>query len=271
MPNQHLKRFFQVTYLHHIAAYLQNRRRGILRWLGFGWRIFEINPQIQFKIDIAARSPFSMFTSKDKYMKKEMDAFTSLTAGKKCFLDIGSHYGIYSMTFASINPDGMAYAIDPSPKCFWVLDRNMKLNPQMKITSDNVALGREQGEIMMHYEWVHLIGDHSGNSKGSPVNVTMMDKFIQDKSIAPDIIKIDVDGYEGPVIEGGMKYLSNNNPLIFLELHGDWIKRYDYSASQIHKTLAGMGYGFVDLDLNSIHDPEAAFNIFANRIICQKD
>ena len=270
MLNPHLKRFFRVTYLHHTAAYLQDVRRNFIRWLGFGSKAFRINPYIQFKIDIAARAPFSMFTSKDKDMIKEMRAFTTLAKGKKCFLDIGSHYGIYSLTFTSVNPYGKAYAIEPSPKCFDILERNRRLNPKMNLYSENVAFGKSTGEIMMHYEWVHLIGDHSGNSNGVPIHTTTLDKFVQSKLIAPDILKIDVDGYEGPVIDGGMEFLSKNHPLIFLELHGEWIERYGYSASGIYHKLREIGYSFFDPELKLLDKSEEAFDIFANRIICRK-
>ena len=124
----------------------------------------------------------------------------------------------------------------------------------------------------MHYEWVHLIANYNGDT-GTNIPVTMekLDHLVASRGLKPDILKIDVDGYEGPVIEGGLKVLRNHNPIIFLELHGHWINRYGYSPQSVMEMFESCGYLFFDLDLHPIRKAEKAFSVFANRIICTKN
>ncbi len=266
------KKISKTIGLHHIAASIQEQRRNFLRQLGRGSKDFQLTNDISFPIDIAAKRAFQMFTDNDPDMRLEIERFVQLVRGKNCFLDIGSLYGIFSLTFTALNQNGKAFAIEPSPKCFKVLELNRKLNPDKDIIPINLALGPEQGQLDMHYEWIHLIANHN-SPKQHPIQVEMitLDQFVESNEVKPDIIKIDVDGYEGPVIRGGHNFLSKSDPIIFLELHGEWIKRYSHTPDSIANTLKDYGYHFLDLDLQPIANEQVAFSIFANRIICVKN
>jgi len=213
-----------------------------------------------------------MFTRKNADMVSEMKAFLQEAKGKKCFLDIGSHYGIYSLTFTAINPNGIAYAIEPSIKCQKVLRRNLVLNPKLNIKPVPKALGSGKEPINMHYEWVHLIADSNGSPSSTlQIETITLDQLVASEGIKPDLIKIDVDGYEGPVIDGATDYLSKNDPIIFLELHGKWVERYDYTTNQLAEKLSSFGYQFFDLELKQVTNISEAFSEFANRLICVKN
>ncbi|MEQ9424739.1 MAG: FkbM family methyltransferase [Cyclobacteriaceae bacterium] len=252
------------------AATIQEFRRNLLRGSGHFSTEFQLRANVTFIIDKAARHPFMMFTKKHPDMIAEMDVFIELVEGKKCLIDIGAHYGIYSLAFTSLNPESSAYAIEPSPKCQKVLQLNSKYNPELKIKPYQTAFGHNAGELCMHYEWVHLIADHSQNNGAINTQLISLSQFIEQEKIEPDVIKIDVDGYEGPVVEGSLAYLKDHDPLIFLELHGDWIRRYNYKPLDIAKMLSEVGYSFYSPKLQLITDVESAFEIFANRLICMK-
>ncbi len=266
------KKFSKTTGLHQVAASIQDQRRNLLRQLGMGSKEFKFNSELSFPIDIAARGAFRMFSDNDPDMRLEMECFIQLSKGKKCLLDIGSLFGIFSLTFTAINENGKAFAIEPSPKCYKTLGHNSKLNSDKPIYLSNIALGSEKGILDMHYEWVHLIANHENlETPRLQVEMTTLDHFVESSKIRPDIIKIDVDGYEGSVIAGAKNFLNNHDPLIFLELHGEWIQRYAYSSTSIAESLIAHNYHFFDLNLKSIEDFESAFAVFANRIICTKD
>ena len=240
--------------------------------MGLGTFFFETAQGTSFLIDISARRPFSMFTTRDAAMVREMSLFEKLCDGKKCFLDIGSLYGIFSLTFTSINPNSQAYAIEPSPKCIRIMHRNLLLNPGHSIVPIQKAFGDKKGLLKMHYEWVHAIADHADHPGGSlEVETGTLDNFIHSYNISPDIIKIDVDGYEGPVLAGARDFLKAHDPLLFLELHGAWTERYGISTNTIAHQLKEMGYRVYDLELNEINDVAKAFSIFASRFVCSKN
>jgi len=266
------KKISKTIGLHHIAASIQEQRRNFLRQLGRGSKDFQLTNDISFPIDIAAKRAFQMFTDNDPDMRLEIERFVQLVRGKKCLLDIGSLFGIFSLTFTTLNQNGKSFAIEPSPKCFKVLKLNRKLNLDKDINPINLALGSKNGQLDMHYEWVHLIANHKNPERQSiQVEMTTLDQFVDSNKIKPDIIKIDVDGYEGPVISGGHNFLSKSDPIIFLELHGDWIMRYGHTPNSIANTLKEYGYHFLDLDLQPITNEQLTFSIFANRIICVKN
>ena len=243
------KKFSKATRLHHFAAFIQEKRRQLLRNIGKGVVNFRLNDEISFKVDISARTPFRMFNEHDPDMQLEIQRFIELGRSKNCFLDIGSLHGIFSLSFCSINPTSAAYSIEPSPKGFDVLNRNATLNNTMNIHPVQIAFGAKEGQLKMHYEWIHLIANHNGNNSGHSIPMTTLDHFIDLNGIIPDIIKIDVDGFEGDVISGARSFLKNHDPLIFLELHGEWIKRYNHLPLSIAHELQHHGYHFFDLNL----------------------
>ncbi len=242
-----------------------------MRQMGLGAKGFKIDSKISFPIDIAARRAFRMFSEVDPDMRLEIERFVQLSKGKECFLDVGSLFGIFSLTFTSNNQESTAFAIEPSAKCFKVLEHNLALNKSKLIKATQLAFGQEQGVLDMHYEWVHLIANHNMDAHGVQAKMTTIDQFVASQGIKPDIIKIDVDGYEGPVISGAKEFLSNYDPIIFLELHGEWIERYGHTPISIADTLKCHGYNFFDLHLKPIQNIEEVFSIFAKRIICTKD
>jgi FkbM family methyltransferase len=86
------------------------------------------------------------------------------------------------------------------------------------------------------------------------VLLTSIDQFVAEHGIVPDIIKIDVDGYEGKVLRGAMQTLTSHRPPIALELHKDRMIRGD-SRRSIIDMLTGLGYAA--MFLTDHHDRKA--------------
>lgn len=72
--------------------------------------------------------------------------------------------------------------------------------------------------------------------------MTSLDHFTEAIGVWPDIIKIDVDGYEGRVIEGGTSILSRHHPFVLLELHKDKKLRFGVRRRDIANQLFDLGY-----------------------------
>ena len=64
-----------------------------------------------------------------------------------------------------------------------------------------------------------------------------LDSFVIDSGILlPDIIKIDVEGYEYQVLQGAMNLINTHRPKIILEVHSKDL------LFECHKFLTGLGY-----------------------------
>jgi FkbM family methyltransferase len=89
----------------------------------------------------------------------------------------------------------------------------------------------------------HLLrGDFDRAPKQATITVTSIDHIAETTAIAPDLIKIDVDGYEANVLKGAQRVLAESHPLVLLELHADKKLRTNAKRSDIVKRMTGLGY-----------------------------
>ncbi len=78
------------------------------------------------------------------------------------------------------------------------------------------------------------------------VLVTSVDHFAADEARNPDLIKIDVDGYEALVVPGAMKTLTAARPFLLLELHKDtFLRRFGKTRRDVVRPLFEIGYSAV--------------------------
>jgi len=136
---------------------------------------------------------------------------------KGSFFDVGSNIGVYSVLISEeINVN--IYAFEPHPETYTLLKENLKINLRNNVYAENVALGNYNGIVHFSnspYSSVNKVMINSG-SDGITVNHISLDEFIFINKIIPDIVKIDVEGYEAEVIEG-LKNNISSIKFIFVE------------------------------------------------------
>lgn len=158
------------------------------------------------------------------------------------FVDVGANVGSYSILAASVQAN--VYSIEPVPHTFEILRKNVCINTfQAKIQLFNLGVGKEQGTLYFtdNLDTVnHVV--KQGIKNAVPVGATTLDILCLNG--VPDLIKIDVEGFEGVVLEGSKNILSDPklNALI-VEMNDD-NQEYGYNAQDIESMLAG--YGFKD-------------------------
>jgi hypothetical protein len=59
----------------------------------------------------------------------------------------------------------------------------------------------------------------------------------------PTHIKIDVEGFEGEVLAGAAEFLRVEQPVVYLELHGDILREKGLDPEQVLGGLVDCGYG----------------------------
>src|SRR5690606_18061447 len=125
---------------------------------------------------------------------------------------------------------------------FNILSKNIELNQlKSKITAFNLAIGNEEGYLNFTENQDttnHVISD-SDASSFIKVKVKKLDDF---SGQIPTLMKIDVEGFEAQVLNGGMVIL--HNPIlkaIIIELNGSGY-RYGFDEKQIHVKLTELGF-----------------------------
>ena len=84
--------------------------------------------------------------------------------------------------------------------------------------------------------------EKSEDSTALSAEMTTIDHYCDEYGIEPDTLKIDVEGYELNLLIGAEATIRKHMPLIFIEIHRDFLLRYDQSGSAVLKKLNDLNY-----------------------------
>ena len=155
-------------------------------------------------------------------------------------IDIGCHKGQYLDLFLKHAPQGYHFAFEPIPHLAKILQTEF---PSVEVY--NCALSNKPGEAAFYIvpDAPALSGLNARTfiKSDSPrqeivVSTERLDTIIP-QEVKIDLIKIDVEGAEGLVIEGAINTIKCNKPYIILE-HGNLSSTvFGYSSSDIYDLL----------------------------------
>lgn len=154
------------------------------------------------------------------------------------FVDVGANVGSYTILAGSaVGTRG--YAFEPVPNTFRKLVDNIRLNRmEDRVQAFNVGLAQSEGVIRFTSDLDtvnHALAENEAAANIIEVKVTSLDQALSDAH--PNLMKIDVEGYETPVLEGAAKTLSDSRlHSIIMELNGSG-KRYGFDESRLIQLL----------------------------------
>jgi len=157
-------------------------------------------------------------------------------------LDIGANIGYDTVLFAEkTGKTGKVIAIEPDPINFEILQKNIKENGLKNVVAVQAAVGNENKKMKI-FESKTNYGDHrlweetplnqnplpdkpefplkEGDKSRKSVEVfcRRLDDLLKELDYQKiDFIKMDVQGFEPLVIEGGKEMIEKNKPIIFFE------------------------------------------------------
>ena len=194
----------------------------------------------------------SSLVSSDSYEDKFGVAFQSQIRTGDTVWDIGANVGLYTHQFKErAAPGGVVVAFEPTPSCFGELQRQFVSNNQVVLK--NWAVGEDDGQIIMAIEEDLLAATHriildssKGNMRSVTVDVRSAASIIkQEPLLFPNIVKIDVEGHEGHVIDGFADVLSDSRlRCIGIEMHFGLLAERGESnrPKQIEELLSNKGF-----------------------------
>jgi FkbM family methyltransferase len=174
---------------------------------------------------------------------REMDTFIRAARNRRHLLDVGALNGTFSLVFTA-REGTEALAVEPSPLALPGLRANCRLNPRHNVRIFPGALGAAEALVRMRHDGPHFIGADLVPQGPEPtmVKVVAGDELLADQRFAPDMIKIDVEGYEHEVLSGLSATLDRFRPDLHVEVHGPWIAMVGGTLDAMFALLKDAGY-----------------------------
>lgn len=196
---------------------------------------------IKFFTHDASFDSFQWFCWRSPAMVQEYDQFVADCSGKSMFLDVGACHGVYSLTFLSLNSQGRAIAVEPSLTARQILEYNIAqnhLHSRIAILAD--AAGENNGTMYAMPNWHHLEAKRQSQDAVA-VGTRSIDAICDEYLCMPDLIKIDVEGFELYVLQGARRLLSRR-PVVYLEIHPQLTTALGYDHTMCFDLLTEMQY-----------------------------
>ena len=164
----------------------------------------------------------------------------------KTVIDVGANLGNHTIYWATVC-QAKVIAIEPFKSNFRLLKENViQNNLSNQVMLEKIALGAYEGDVkigannMSNLGTVSIMGDESLADKKTEfetVNCSTLDHIAKKHNLHElDLIKIDTEGYELEVLEGGVEVLKNLSPLVWVEINSD------ESFRKIDSLLSAYGY-----------------------------
>jgi FkbM family methyltransferase len=83
--------------------------------------------------------------------------------------------------------------------------------------------------------------DNQGHTQLRVATITI-DDYCARNLVSPDLIKMDIEGAEAFAVSGMSQTLTQNRPILILEIHPKQILRYDHTAEQLIESILVHGY-----------------------------
>jgi len=166
--------------------------------------------------------------------------FTAYLRPGDTVVDVGANVGALSLTAAGrVGNLGKVFAIEPHPKVFKFLTANIALNRRNNITAMNLALSNQPGELCFS----DLdCDDCNGVVSDSSLKVTTLtlDTLLNQGVEHVALLKVDVEGFEKFVFEGGHAMLERTD-CVYFEVWDAHFAKYDYTTDDVLDLLRRHG------------------------------
>lgn len=200
--------------------------------------------------------------------------------GAVCF-DIGANIGVYSMVMAKISGDAAnVHSFEPVEHLREKLLANAQLNGFDAIHVSDVAMGDKPGTAEMYQinkgqfrggtsslienSTVQTLGLDNFTKK--EVVIVTLDEYVSTQDVRRiDFMKIDVEGYELRVLQGGKETIGRLRPAILFEFDHPRLEAAGENIAEFDDFFRSIDYRVVNLPDHSmtVFDLSASRNLLA--------
>jgi FkbM family methyltransferase len=159
------------------------------------------------------------------------------------FFDIGANVGSYTLLACAVRC-ARGVAVEPIPDTYRRLMDNLRLNHlDQRVEAVNCGLGAEEGRLRFSAgedTMNHALAPGESAVRTVEVRVSTLDELALAR--VPALIKIDVEGFETPVLQGARATLASPDlKAVIMELN-DSGRRYGYDDSSLVRLMNESGF-----------------------------
>lgn len=207
--------------------------------------------------DAISRAEMDLLNASDPE-KSEMDLVNAFIQRTGCttVFDIGANVGMYSLELWQKHKEVNYYIFEPIPTTYEKLLKTIDLNSAFseRMHTYNLGMSDRTGSFDFYLPGAssaaslqpitddfylkksNQSGSYTGSKEMEKVacQLTTLDSFVKENGIDKiDFIKIDVEGNEKFVLEGGKETLEKYRPLVYTELLRKHAKRFGYHPNDV--------------------------------------
>jgi FkbM family methyltransferase len=166
-------------------------------------------------------------------------------------VDVGAMIGYYTVIFAKhVESHGKVYAFEPDPESFALLSSNVGMNEYSHVVCRNAMVGDETAPgRLFRAPHAHRGDNRSYETYGrDPVDVdkVKLDDVVDD---VVDIVKVDVQGYEGHVLAGMRGLIERSDELtMFVEYAPTLLEMAGTDPADFLAELRSLGFVMFEID-----------------------
>jgi len=177
---------------------------------------------------------------------KKQFAMKRLVSKGMTAYDLGAYHGYFTLVLSRlVGETGSVYTFEPAKENFLYLSDIVKLNQLGNVTLNMKALGEMNGKVNCAFDSVNPMGgcivDKPTNNQ---VEIVSLDSYIiEQRNKKPDIVKMDIEGFEYDALKGMEKAIKLYHPIFFIDVHNaenharciDFLKKNGYDVEVLHQ------------------------------------
>jgi FkbM family methyltransferase len=177
----------------------------------------------------------------------------NLQSGHRAML-AGINFGLHVVSVSrAVGPSGVVIGVDPQVQAICRTSDHLKLNhAPANVRLVPAALGRSSGVVVVDDPPADNAGNANLRTKGSGpacvlcTRIADLWRLVQGNDGSPDLVLLDVEGFEGEVLEGFDEQFRPG--LMVIELRDTFLREVGSSAAVVCERLSSMGYALYTLD-----------------------
>jgi FkbM family methyltransferase len=187
------------------------------------------------------------------YQEEVLHAIHTLLRPGDVALDVGTHHGLMAVLMASrVRPNGRVHAFEPNPHVHELIRRHASLNGVESVLQlEPIGIGAAEGvlpfwAVQGTYAWnssfTEAFAGGSDTVQVHNVPVSTLDTYCERQQVIPQLMKIDVEGGELAVLQGGKATIERARPIILLEMNPASSDAAGTTTQAIDEFLRQIGY-----------------------------